>query len=83
VQDEVTGRDMRVFVNIVDAGSIEEGRTPLNAVDLVPLGEQESGEVRAVLPGNSCDQCFLQVVSPWKMVQIACGSPDGRQNRRI
>jgi len=29
-------------------------------VDLVSLGEQEFGEVGAVLSGDSCDECFLQ-----------------------
>jgi hypothetical protein len=29
-------------------------------VDLIPFGQQKGGEVCPVLPGNSCDQCFLQ-----------------------
>ena len=35
-------------------------RAALDAVDLVSLGEQKCGEVCPVLPGDSCDQRFLQ-----------------------
>ena len=47
---------------VVDARGIEERRTPLDPVHLVPLCEQEPGKVGAVLPGNSSDQRFFQNV---------------------
>jgi hypothetical protein len=45
---------------VVDARGVEEGAAAFDAVDLVSLGEQELGEVGAVLSGDSGDEGFLQ-----------------------
>ena len=60
VEDEVAMRDVRVLVDVVDAGGVEERGAPLDAVDLVALAEQELGEVGAVLSGDAGDECLLQ-----------------------
>ncbi len=66
VEDEVGVGIVGVFVDVVDAGGVEERAAALDAVDLVSLGEQELGEVGAVLSGDSCDEGFLQCLgSPW------------------
>ena len=60
VQDEVRIGVVRVFVDVVDARGVEQRGAALDAVHLIPFGQQKLGQIRAVLPGNSCDQCFLQ-----------------------
>ena len=45
-----------VEVEVVDAVGVEGAGAALDAVDLVALGEQELGEVRAVLAGDAGDQ---------------------------
>ena len=47
---------MRILVEMVDAGGIERGRPPLDAVDGVALAEQIFGEIGAVLAGDAGDQ---------------------------
>jgi hypothetical protein len=42
-------------VGIYGFNQVEEAGPPHQAVDFVPLGEQELGKVGAVLPGNAGD----------------------------
>ena len=49
VQDEAPVRDVRVLVQVVDAVGVEKRSAALDAVDFVALGEQELGQVGAVL----------------------------------
>ena len=60
VEDEVRVGLVRVLVEVVDAGGIEERRTAFDAMDFVALGEEELGEVGAVLAGDAGDESFLQ-----------------------
>ena len=53
---------VRILVDVVDAGGVEERGAALDAVHLVALGEQEFGEIGSVLAGDSGDQGFLQMV---------------------
>ena len=46
-----------VFVQMVDPGRVEGGRTTLDPMDLVALGQQQFGQVGAVLPRDTGDQC--------------------------
>ena len=47
---------MGIVVQVIDAIGIEEARAPDHAVNLITLGEQKLGKVRAVLPGDAGDQ---------------------------
>ena len=38
-----------ILIDVVDTAGVERGRPALDAVDLVALGQQQFGEVRAVL----------------------------------
>ena len=60
VEDEFGVRVVRVFVEMVDAGGVEEGGAALDAVDFVAFAEEEFGEIGAVLAGDSGDKGFLQ-----------------------
>jgi len=50
--------DVGVDVDVVDPAGVEGGRAPDDAVDLVSFGEEELGEVRAILAGDAGDQRF-------------------------
>ena len=63
VQDELLMLDVRILVEVVDAGGVEQGGAPLDAVDLVALGEQQFGQVGAVLPGDASDQRLLHTTA--------------------
>ncbi len=56
VQEEARLVLVRVDVEMVDAGGVERRRAPLDAVHDVALGEQELGEIGAVLAGDAGDQ---------------------------
>src|SRR5664280_748876 len=51
---------MGILVDAVDPRGVEERGAALDPMDLVSFGEQECGQISAVLSGNSCDQCLLQ-----------------------
>ncbi len=54
-EQPVAGR-VGIVRNVLDAGTVEAAGTTDKAVNLVPLGEQEFGQVRPVLSGNAGDQ---------------------------
>src|SRR5262249_50715971 len=56
VQDEVARLVVRILVEVVDAIGIEERAAPLDAVHHVALGEQQLGEIGAVLAGKAGDE---------------------------
>ena len=60
MEDEFGAWVMGIFVEVVDAGGVEERGAALDAVDFVAFAEEELGEVSAVLAGDSCDEGFLQ-----------------------
>src|SRR5471030_3106905 len=42
---------------LLDPPEIDRARPPKSAEDLVPLGQKQLGEVRAILPRDARDQC--------------------------
>ena len=46
---------VRIRIKVVDSRRIERRRTPFDAVNLVALGKQKLGEIRAVLAGYAGD----------------------------
>ena len=51
--------DVRVLVDVVEPLGVERARAADDAVDLVALGEQQLGQVRAVLAGDAGDERAL------------------------
>ena len=45
-----------ILVEVIDAGGIERGRPPFDAVHGVAEAEQIFGQIRTVLPGHARDQ---------------------------
>jgi hypothetical protein len=62
MEQEAGADDVRVLVEVVDALGVEARRAADHAVDLVAFGEQQLGEVGAVLPGDACDECAFHGV---------------------
>ena len=56
VQRELPAPQVRIDVEVVHAMGVEQRRTPLHAVHLVALAEQELGKEGAVLSGDAGDQ---------------------------
>ena len=48
---------VRILIKMIDPPGIERGRAPLQAMNDIALVEQEFGKVRAILPGDSGNQC--------------------------
>ena len=59
VQDEAPVGFVRVLVQVVDAARVEARRAALDAVHLVALGEQEFGQIGAVLAGHAGNEGTL------------------------
>src|SRR5581483_1817477 len=57
VHEEARAWQMRVDIQMIDTLGIERRRTPLDAVDLVALLEQEFCEIAAVLTRNAGNEC--------------------------
>src|SRR6266542_410452 len=57
MEEKLPVRDMRVLVDVIDARRVERGGPTDNSMDLVSLREKQLGQIRAVLPGDSGDQC--------------------------
>ncbi len=64
--DEALVFDVRVFVDVVYALSVERRRTALDAVDFVALVEQKLSDVNAILVGDAGDECFFD---DWRLSQ--------------
>src|SRR6185437_1502553 len=54
---KVRAGNMRVLINVIDAGRVERRGAALYAMDDISLGEQEFGEIGAILAGDSGDEC--------------------------
>ena len=59
VEKEVVVGKMRILVNAVEAFRVKRRCAPDHAVHLVALGEEQFGEIRAVLSGDSGDKRLL------------------------
>ena len=62
MQEETSDRIVRIEVEVVDSRRVERRSTTNKSVHNVALVEEQLGKVRAVLPGDSGDQCSLAVV---------------------
>src|SRR5205814_8884950 len=56
VQDQAAVLVVRVLVQVIDALGVDERGAPLDAMHHVALGEQELGEIGAVLAGDPGDE---------------------------
>jgi hypothetical protein len=59
VEEEAAAGVVRVLVDVVEPRGVEGRGTADEAVDLVALGEEELGEVRAILSCDAGDERFL------------------------
>src|ERR1043166_8528418 len=59
---ELEGRlvGMRIGVNVIQAAGVEGAGPANDAMDLVPLGQQQLGKIRTVLSRDTCNQRFLR-----------------------
>ena len=68
MQDEARIGLVRILVQMIDAAGVERGRAPLHSVHHIVLGQQQLGQIGAVLAGHPGDQCDLaalaHVISP-------------------
>ena len=65
MHEEAGAIDMRIDIKVVDAVGVERGGTPLEAVHFIALGEQQFGEIGAVLAGDARNQSdFARHVRP-------------------
>src|SRR5688572_12341138 len=64
--------DVRVGVKMVDARGVEGAGPPDDAVDFVPLLEKQIGQITAILPGDSGDQCFCHLFAIINDASAAC-----------
>jgi hypothetical protein len=65
---------MRILVEVIDAGGVERGRPPLDAMDLIAETEQIFGKIGAVLAGDAGDQRHaLRILSRHRSLQEPAG----------
>ena len=55
---------VRILVNVIDPPRVERRRAPHNAVNFVSLGQQQFGQIRSILTGDSGHQRPL-AISSW------------------
>ena len=53
VEEESLPGKLRIVVDVVDPRGIERTAPPNDAVNLIPLGKQEFGEIRSILTGDA------------------------------
>ena len=59
MEEEPHSIDVRILIKVIDAGRVEGAGPADNPVDFVALGHQQVGQIRPVLTGDSCDECFF------------------------
>src|SRR5258707_14690180 len=57
MQRKLRSRDMCIVVEMVDPIGIEEARPPQKAVHFITVLQQQFGEICAVLPSDTRNQC--------------------------
>jgi len=72
VQDQAPVGLVRVLVQVVDALRVEARGAALDAVHLVALGEQELGEVGAILAGDAGDERDFPIHRAQNVTSGAC-----------
>lgn len=51
---------VRIPVQMIYTVGIEERRPALDAMDYITLAEEQLGKLRAILPGDACDERSLR-----------------------
>ncbi len=59
VKEQADTVDVRVRVDVVDAGGVEGARAADDSMNLVAFVKQEVGKIGSILPGDTRDECFL------------------------
>src|ERR1051325_4650461 len=59
VQKEAGAFDLRIGINVVEPAAVERADAADQAMNLIAFGEQQLGQVRAVLAGNSRDESLF------------------------
>ena len=52
-----------ILIEMFDPLGGEDARPAHDAVDLIALGQQELGQIGAILPGDACNQSYLAHVN--------------------
>ena len=77
MEHELLLRHVRILVDVVHPLGVEQRRAPLDAMHLVPLFQQQFGQVRPVLTGHAGDQRpFLHSVSSLCIIDTGGRLPD-------
>ncbi|MNH40885.1 hypothetical protein D3C79_1022700 [compost metagenome] len=64
---------MRVLVQMVDTIRIEQRRSPLDTVNLIPLTKKQLGQVGTILTGNARNECNFHT-NPSIFLLATCNS---------
>jgi hypothetical protein len=70
VEKEPDIRQMRVLIEMIDPAAVEAARAADEAVHLVTLVEEEFGQIRAVLAGDSREQGFFHRLPPLEKIRL-------------
>jgi len=62
MEKEVFIRIMRILIEMIDSLGIEKGRSSLDSVYLVSLGQKEFCEIGSILSGYSGYNCFFHTI---------------------
>ncbi|GIV80754.1 MAG: hypothetical protein KatS3mg051_0108 [Anaerolineae bacterium] len=76
--EHVAGDEVQPVLNVLDAAEVDGAGAPYQAEDLIPLFEQEFGQIGTILAGDTGDQCaFTHGVS----APAVCAPPAARPKR--
>ena len=62
VKEKFNPVHMRILVEMIDAAGVERRSAANHAVNFIPFGEQQLGQIRAILARDACDQCFFHSI---------------------
>src|SRR5690349_16850322 len=72
---------VRVRINMLEAARVESAGPANDAMNLVALGEQQLGKIRAILPSNARNQRFLRHKASQRRKIITLRQAKGRARR--
>jgi hypothetical protein len=58
---------VRIYIDMVQSLGVKGAGPPDDAVDFIPLRQQQFGKIGTILPGNARDQSFLHVATLLEM----------------
>ena len=61
MQEQSRIRVVGVLIDMIDAVGVKRARPPDKATDLIAFGEQELGQIGAILTGDSSNQRFFVI----------------------